>query len=110
MPEGPRAELRRIRQLYLLDSTVTIVLIGKCTWARKFVDWETQASLRLIEARGVRRFVVDPAAANLRAIRAYESIGFKRIGVARQSEPAPDGSWRDCLLMDLPAAEFQGRS
>jgi hypothetical protein len=38
--------MRRIRQLYLQDSTVTIVLIGKCTWARRFVDWEVQASLR----------------------------------------------------------------
>lgn len=38
--------MQRIRQLYLKDSTVTIVLIGKCTWARRFVDWEVQASLR----------------------------------------------------------------
>jgi hypothetical protein len=38
--------MRRIRELYLQDSTVTIVLIGKCTWARRFVDWEIQASLR----------------------------------------------------------------
>ena len=38
--------MKRIRQLYLQDSTVTIVLIGKCTWARKFIDWELQASLR----------------------------------------------------------------
>lgn len=38
--------MQRIRQLYLQDSTVTIVLIGKCTWARRFVDWEVQASLR----------------------------------------------------------------
>jgi MTH538 TIR-like domain (DUF1863) len=38
--------LRRIRELYLRDSTVTIVLIGQCTWARKYVDWELQASLR----------------------------------------------------------------
>jgi hypothetical protein len=38
--------LRRIRELYVRDSTVTIVLIGQCTWARKFVDWELQASLR----------------------------------------------------------------
>ena len=36
----------RIRELYLKDSTVTIVLIGKCTWARRYVDWEIQASLR----------------------------------------------------------------
>lgn len=38
--------MQRIRELYLQDSTVTIVLIGKCTWARKFVDWEVQSSLR----------------------------------------------------------------
>jgi hypothetical protein len=38
--------MRRIRELYLQDSTVTLVLIGKCTWARRFVDWEVQASLR----------------------------------------------------------------
>src|SRR4051812_6111051 len=38
--------MRRVRQLYLRDSTVTIVLVGPCTWARRFVDWEIQASLR----------------------------------------------------------------
>jgi len=38
--------MQRIRSLYLKDSTVTIVLIGKCTWARRFVDWEVQSSLR----------------------------------------------------------------
>lgn len=38
--------MRRIRELYLKDSTVTIVLMGKCTWARRYVDWEIQASLR----------------------------------------------------------------
>ncbi|MGJ8686513.1 MAG: TIR domain-containing protein, partial [Spongiibacteraceae bacterium] len=35
--------MKRIRELYLKDSTVTIVLVGKCTWARRFVDWEVQA-------------------------------------------------------------------
>jgi len=35
-----------IRTKYLGDSTVTIVLIGKCTWARRFVDWEVYSSLR----------------------------------------------------------------
>jgi len=38
--------MSRIRALYLKDSTVTIVLVGKCTWARRYVDWEIQASLR----------------------------------------------------------------
>jgi hypothetical protein len=38
--------MRRIREDYISDSTVTIVLMGKCTWARRYVDWEIQASLR----------------------------------------------------------------
>jgi hypothetical protein len=37
--------MQRIRDLYLKDSTVTIVMIGKCTWARRYVDWEIQSSL-----------------------------------------------------------------
>ena len=38
--------MRRIREKFLADSTVTIVLVGECTWARRYVDWEVQASLR----------------------------------------------------------------
>ena len=36
----------RIREKYLTDSTVTIVLVGKCTWARRYVDWEVYSTLR----------------------------------------------------------------
>jgi len=42
----PDYVMRRIREDFLSDSTVTVVLIGKCTWARRYVDWEIQASLR----------------------------------------------------------------
>lgn len=44
--EDPDYVMSRIRTLFLKDSTVTLVFIGRCTWARKFVDWEVQASLR----------------------------------------------------------------
>ena len=37
---------RKIRDEYLKDSTVTIVLIGSQTWQRKHVDWEIYSSLR----------------------------------------------------------------
>lgn len=43
---NPEYVMRRIRELYLSDSTVTIVIIGGCTWARKYVDWEIASSLR----------------------------------------------------------------
>ena len=45
--------MRRIREKYLSDSTVTIVLVGKDTWTRKFVDWELAASLRQGETAGL---------------------------------------------------------
>jgi hypothetical protein len=38
--------LRSIREKYLSDSTVTIVMIGRCTWERKYVDWEIASTLR----------------------------------------------------------------
>ncbi len=38
--------MSRIRQKYLGDTTVTIVLLGACTWARKYTDWEIYSSLR----------------------------------------------------------------
>ncbi len=36
---------RRIRDDHIADATVTIVLIGRCTWQRKHVDWEISASI-----------------------------------------------------------------
>jgi len=37
---------RKIRDEYLRDSTVTVVLVGKETWKRKHVDWEISSSIR----------------------------------------------------------------
>lgn len=35
-----------IRNEFLSDSTVTVVLVGKDTWRRRHVDWEIAASVR----------------------------------------------------------------
>ncbi|MFC1941176.1 TIR domain-containing protein [Chloroflexota bacterium] len=37
---------QRIRDVYLRDSSVTIVLVGNETWKRKHVDWEIASSIR----------------------------------------------------------------
>ncbi len=37
---------RTIRDRYLRDTTVTVVLVGRETWQRKHVDWEIGSSLR----------------------------------------------------------------
>lgn len=61
--------MRRIRELYLKDSTVTIVLIGNCTLARRYVDWEIQASLRY----GV---TVTPNGLLGIKLRSYKKVGY----------------------------------
>lgn len=43
---NPEYVMRRIREKYLEDSTVTIVLIGSCTHSRRYVDWEIKSSLK----------------------------------------------------------------
>jgi aminoglycoside 6'-N-acetyltransferase len=54
------------------------------------------------------RITIDPAAANTAAIRAYEKVGFRRVGVMRQAERDADGEgWHDSLLMELLAGEEQ---
>ena len=60
----------------------------------------------MFDERGHHRATIDPAVDNVYAIRCYERLGFKRIGTGRRAERAPDGTWRDSLLMDLLADEL----
>jgi aminoglycoside 6'-N-acetyltransferase len=60
----------------------------------------------LIDERGHHRLTIDPAAENAAAIRTYEKVGFRTVGVMREYWRSPDGTWRDGLLMDLLAREF----
>ena len=60
----------------------------------------------LLEDRGHHRLTIDPAAANERAIRCYERVGFRRVGIMRRYWRDPSGEWRDGLLLDLLADEL----
>ena len=61
----------------------------------------------LFEERGHHRLTIDPAADNAAAIRAYEKAGFREIGIMREYERGPDGSWHDGVLMDMLRKEFR---
>jgi len=62
----------------------------------------------LIAERGHHRLVIDPAAANAAAIRCYESVGFRPIGVLRHYErDHVRDEWVDGLYMDLLADELE---
>ena len=60
----------------------------------------------LIDERGHHRLTIDPAAHNAAAIRTYEKVGFRPVGVMREYWRSPEGPWRDGLLMDLLAHEL----
>jgi aminoglycoside 6'-N-acetyltransferase len=60
----------------------------------------------LVRERGHHRFTIDPAAGNERAIRCYAAVGFRPVGTLRRYWRAPDGEWRDGVLMDLLAADL----
>ena len=62
----------------------------------------------LLETRGHHRLVIDPAAANTRAIRCYEAVGFRRVGVTRSSWwDHVEKRWADGVLLDLLSADLR---
>lgn len=61
----------------------------------------------LFDVRGHHRLTIDPSAANERAIRAYERVGFRRVGVMRAYERGPDGTFHDGVLLDLLRGELR---
>ena len=60
----------------------------------------------LFADHGHHRITIDPAADNEAAIRSYTKVGFRPVGIMRQYERGPDGTWHDGLLMDLLADEL----
>lgn len=71
------------------------------------VDALRTLARHLFEDRGHHRLVIDPAAHNARAIACYRKVGFRPVGVMRQYERAPDGTWHDGLLMDMLSFELR---
>jgi aminoglycoside 6'-N-acetyltransferase len=56
----------------------------------------------LTDELGHHRITIDPAVENSAAIRAYEKVGFRAVGVMRDYERNNDGEgWHDALLMEL---------
>lgn len=61
----------------------------------------------LFEERGHHRLIIDPTVGNDGAIRCYEKVGFRAVGVMRGYVRRSDRSgWDDGLLMDMLADEL----
>ena len=61
----------------------------------------------LVRERGHHRVTIDPAVENPAAVRAYEKVGFRPVGVLREYWTDPSGVRHDGLLMDLLASELE---
>jgi hypothetical protein len=61
--DNPEYVMSEIRRKYIGDASVTIVLIGRCTHSRRYVDWEIKASLRRGESlpNGLLAYVLTSA-------------------------------------------------
>jgi aminoglycoside 6'-N-acetyltransferase len=56
----------------------------------------------LIDDRGHHRITLGTSVDNARAIRCYENVGFRRVGVMRKAGRSHlTGEWEDELLMEL---------
>jgi aminoglycoside 6'-N-acetyltransferase len=86
-----------------------VIFVGR-RWTGRGLGREviTAVVRHLFEERGHHRITIDPAAANVRAIRCYEAVGFERVGIMRQYERADDGTWRDGLLLELLRDRWSG--
>lgn len=66
-----------------------------------------EVARELFAARGHHRITIDPAVDNAAAIRCYEKVGFRRVGVLRRAERDAGGAgWHDVLLMELLAEDL----
>jgi len=60
----------------------------------------------LIDDRGHHRITIDPATSNAVAIRTYEKVGFRPVGIMRRYErDVGGGGWHDGVLIELLAGE-----
>jgi aminoglycoside 6'-N-acetyltransferase len=67
-----------------------------------------RALVRHCASEGHHRITIDPQAANAAAVRAYEKVGFRPVGIMRRHARDPrTGAWVDSLLMDLLVEELR---
>ncbi len=61
----------------------------------------------LVHSRRHHRLIIDPLADNFAAIRCYEKVGFRPVGILRQYQyDFTARRWRDELLMELLAEDL----
>lgn len=127
----PRYDHARVRDVLVESNDMTVYvitldtrIIGSVQYVEEpardyrhasldlFLDYEEQGKglatdavrtlvRHLIYDRGHHRIAAYPATDNQRAIKTLSRVGFRSVGVMRRYERSADGTWQDCMLMDL---------
>lgn len=83
------------------------IMLGPQFMGKGYGPRALRAVIDIYVEKGHHRFMIDPNAANERAIRAYEKVGFKPVGIMREADRSPEGVRTDALLMDLLVKELE---
>lgn len=87
-------------------TTVIHLFIGTRFRGRRIGEEALALAIRREFADGITRVTLDPNVGNEGAIRSYERLGFKRIGVLRDYQVRPGGHLEDALFLDLTRGDF----
>ena len=84
------------------------ILLSRSTWGQGLGPEAMRTLARhLFTERGHHRLTTDPAADNARALRAYEKVGFRQVGILRQYDRGAGDRWHDGVLMELLVADLR---
>jgi aminoglycoside 6'-N-acetyltransferase len=87
-------------------TTVMHLFIGTAFRGRRIGEEALALAIAAEFARGITRVTLDPNINNDGAIRSYERLGFRRIGVLRDYQVRPGGHLEDALFLDLTRSDF----
>ncbi|EYT56214.1 aminoglycoside adenylyltransferase [Leucobacter sp. UCD-THU] len=87
-------------------TTVMHLFIGTRFRGRRVGEEALALAIREEFAAGIARVTLDPNVHNEGAIRSYERLGFRRIGVLRDYQVRSGGHLEDALFLDLTRSDF----
>src|SRR5215213_5782596 len=87
----PSGRWRSIPEPDFRHAGIDVFLAGRAQGSGLGTDAVRTLARYLIHERGHHRLTIDPAADNAAAIRAYEKVGFRAVGVMRQYWRSPEG-------------------
>jgi len=87
-------------------TTVMHIFLSTDFRGRRIGEEAMALAIRHEFSEGITRITLDPNVKNHGAIRAYERLGFERIGTLRDYQVRPGGTLEDGLFMDLTRTDF----